>query len=149
MAGEAKAAQGDETAAMTGAKVSRISIGRLYSLGNYEHVRVELTLDIPEGESAAGAFRGAMKILTGLNPKKGRVESYELKRAHQFLSECGSETEFDAITLELRTQKAKDIIAKDEAYRARLRKAADALDDLGGVSVYTDAKLDWDDEDDY
>jgi hypothetical protein len=30
-------------------RVVRVGIGRLYNLGNYEHIRYDLTIEIPEG----------------------------------------------------------------------------------------------------
>ena len=31
-------------------KITKITVGRLHNLGNYEHVRYELTVEVPEGQ---------------------------------------------------------------------------------------------------
>jgi hypothetical protein len=38
--------------------ITKITIGRLYNLGSYEHVRYELTAEVPQGESPATAIIG-------------------------------------------------------------------------------------------
>ena len=41
--------------------ITKITIGRLYNLGNYEHVRHDLTVEVKDGESAATAITGMEK----------------------------------------------------------------------------------------
>lgn len=48
--------------------ITKITIGRLYNLGNYEHVRYDLTVEVKEGESAATAITGMEAIIAGLAP---------------------------------------------------------------------------------
>ena len=49
--------------------ITKITIGRLYNLGSYEHIRYELTCEIPSGESPATALIGLEKLIGALNPK--------------------------------------------------------------------------------
>ena len=63
----------------TKSTVSRIVVGRLYNLGNYEHVRYELTVDVPEGRSAALALKNTLRLLKAANPKPP-VASYDYDR---------------------------------------------------------------------
>lgn len=51
------------------AKVNRVTISRLYNAGNYEHIRYELTADVPEGVSAKKVTQGILSILKACNPK--------------------------------------------------------------------------------
>ena len=50
-------------------KVTKINIGRLYNLGSYEHVRYDLTVEVPPNQSPTDAMVGLEKILSALNPK--------------------------------------------------------------------------------
>src|SRR3954466_9951002 len=61
-------------------RISRITIGRLYNLGSYEHVRYELTVEVPGGESAATAVIGMEKLLAALSPKTSTRDRAELER---------------------------------------------------------------------
>jgi len=53
----------------TPAKVKTITLSRLYNTGNYEHFKVELTADVPPGESAAKVARGLGTVIKALSPK--------------------------------------------------------------------------------
>jgi len=139
--------------------ISKITIGRLYNLGNYEHIRYEVTVDVAPGESAAQAVRGLENIMAGLKPieKLPGVQSRtELKRAdatitalkhmdeEQFQREYGwhgrtREEITQQLTEELQAKREKTRLAYERAAQAR-----EHFDNLGGASVYTDSKDDWD-----
>ena len=38
-------------------RVSKITVGRLHNLGNYEHVRYEVTVELPPGTAPASVVR--------------------------------------------------------------------------------------------
>ena len=85
-------------------------------------------------------------MLDGLDPKPP-VTDYDLRRARESLKiadEKGEETlekwERDNLTA------YRNYIARDAAWRAEQKLARLALDDIGGTSVYTDAKEDWDED---
>ena len=44
---------GQQDLPLPGPRISRIGIGRLHNLGNYEHVRYEVTVELPPGTSPA------------------------------------------------------------------------------------------------
>jgi hypothetical protein len=145
------------------ARISRITVGRLYNLGSYEHVRYELALEIPEGASASEAIIGVERLLEALNPSK--------------LKSCKSESDLEREKLRLQ----EDALLSDEEfhrryghsytgtrgeYQARMRdgwreskerremvaaiakNARLMFDDLGGAAQWKDAKLDWEDHND-
>src|SRR5438552_16974521 len=51
-------------------KTTKITLGRLYNLGNYEHLRYEMTVEIADGESATDALLGLEKIMDALKPER-------------------------------------------------------------------------------
>lgn len=138
-------------------KVSKITIGRLFNLGNYEHVRYELTVEVPEGESAATAVIGLENILAGLNPKKPRfvVDAREIEAMEEDIintrSKSDEEVDRDhgfpkALVLEgkeKRLMMAKSTTAKWSEIQEKARRL---FDDLGGAEKFTDAKQNWDDQ---
>ena len=85
-------------------QITKITIGRLYNLGSYEHVRYELTAEVPAGESAATAIIGMEKLMSALSPKTSTHSRDELDREkrgvdemHRLLSDDGPE-EFGTTT---------------------------------------------------
>lgn len=128
-------------------RVSRITIGRLYNLGNYEHIRYEIAADIPDGEDAANVIVNLESILGALNPKPEAAGGYHRGRLKELIEiqKAGSLTPSQAETL-------ADLQKQNAAYRhgvERREKARAALNDLGGTTVFTDAKDKWDDEYEY
>ncbi len=146
--------------------ITKITIGRLYNLGSYEHVRYELTAEVPQGESAATAIIGLEKILTALSPKNSTHSRDELDRQkrqleamHRKLSDEGPDEfrryyghEFvgtpEEYIARCEESHAQDVAAR-EAWEARSAKARKLLDDLGGAANFKDAKLDWECSNDF
>jgi hypothetical protein len=124
-------------------RVTSISLGRVYNLGNYENLRFDVSVQIPEGQSAAETMVMLLGILQKLRPIK---QSYEVEHAMEMLNT--PETEL--------TDNQKDDLA---AYRAlvsahnkRLQERKEAirkLDHLGGSATKKDAKESWEEIDDY
>lgn len=146
--------------------VSRITIGRLYNLGSYEHVRYELTVDVKEGESPGTAILGMEKILSALSPKTCTHSRDELLRDRRRINEmrrCLAEDghdEFKRIngyhivgTPEEYIQRCEEShaenVAKRDAWEARSEKARKMLEDLGGAANWKDAKLEWEDDNEF
>ncbi len=141
--------------------VTKITVGRLYNLGSYEHVRYEIAVEIQEGQSAAVAIRGIEKILTGLAPisKQGIKEPSELRRMAKEVENMKTmpladwqrhygHCEGTAEQVIDRYQKAlEEESLKTHAAMKRAAMSRELLDQLGGAAVWKDAKLDW--EDDY
>lgn len=64
------------------ARISRITAARLFNTGNYEHVRFELTVEVPDGSDPAEAFASVTEILNGLRPVTPHSRSvYERAKA--------------------------------------------------------------------
>lgn len=148
----------------TTSRISKITIGRLYNLGSYEHVRYELTVEVPEGESAATAMVGAERILSALSPKTSTHSRTDLAREQHQLEEMrrkltdpdefkrhyghsfvGTPEEY----IERCEQSHAVNVARRDAWEAKAALARKMLDDLGGAAKWKDAKLDWDDDCDY
>jgi hypothetical protein len=132
-------------------QVTKITIGRLYNLGNYEHIRYELAVEIPAGESPATALIGTEKILKALNPKRPRSipSDHEIESAERTIKEIKEMTDDEiaarygrsrALVLheaEKEFSTAKASLKEWEDYKARARKS---LEDLGGAANCVDAK---------
>ena len=143
--------------------ITKITIGRLYNTGSYEHVRYELTVEVPQGESPATAIIGMEKILAALSPKTHTRSRDELAREaklieemHRLLSDDGPD-EFrkrhsyfvgtpEEYIGRCESAHTASVIARD-AWESRCAKARKLLEDLGGAANWKDAKLDWDNDD--
>lgn len=148
-------------------KTTKITIGRLFNLGSYEHVRYEITVELAEGDSAAKAITGLERILEGLKPERCQcVKTRDdlkheaqkvatLKRDLAQLGEAeftrrhghfvGSACEYIARCESHYIEEA----AKRVSYEMRCAKARAALDDLGATETWKDCKLDWQNDDDW
>jgi Fe-S cluster assembly scaffold protein SufB len=126
-------------------RVSRISIGRLYNLGRYEHKRYEISLDIPEGADAAAAMHRLQSILWDLRPVK--VDDYTLSRSKRLIAKADAGEELAEHEKE-DLENSRAYVEKIEAGKQRIVQAVAALNSFGGTSEYKDHKEDWD-QDDY
>lgn len=136
-------------------KVTRLTIGRLYNLGNYEHVRYEITVEIGEGRSATLALRNTMKVLRTANPKSP-VSAFDYESAVKRLADpeawhkniepiCERKKLIKEMVAE-----AKKTVKRQDDWTMRRKAAELMLDDIGAVRVFKDAKLSWgDDEEDW
>jgi hypothetical protein len=140
--------------------ITKITIGRLFNLGSYEHVRYELTAEIHSGESVEETMIGLEKIIEGLNPKRTCKDWGEIKREEFRLAELRtmSDDEFHrrqgigyvGTREEYQNRIAAGIAEEKERtsqWEKRHAKARLYLDNLGGAHKHVDAKLDW--ENDY
>jgi len=136
-------------------KVTKITIGRLYNLGNYEHIRYEISVELQLGQSATVALGGMEKILDALNPKppRGVKSAEELDLACQQLKAIEAMPDYEVVDqfatskvglLAERRKKHEANVKRAEAWAKYQASARAALDDLGGTFTHTDAKQDWD-----
>ncbi len=147
---------------MNSSRVSKICVGRLFNLGSYEHIRYELTVEIPEGSSAGAAIVGLEKILAGLSPLKNACikDQSEIDRLRREISEMRTMPVVDwerryghcegtavEIIARYERQLEEDTTKRAEAL-ARAARARQLFDDLGGAEKWTDAKLSWEEVDD-
>ena len=145
-------------------KVSKITIGRLYNLGSYEHVRYEISVEMTEGESPATAMIGLEKIIAALSPKTHTHSRDELNRELLTVTELGkhlnemSEEEFrrrhgffegSPVDYWKRCEQGYlQNVSQRVAWEQRSSKARKLLEDLGGAANWKDSKMDWEDNDD-
>ena len=144
--------------------ISKITVGRLYNLGSYEHVRYELTVEIQSEESATKTLEGIERIFSALNPKETgcvptetdvrhderRVADMKERLANGIdnfnqaygFGYAGTPEEYIARC----EQSLNDSIQKRKDWKARAKKARALLDDLGGAAKWHDAKLSWDND---
>jgi putative NADH-flavin reductase len=143
--------------------ITKITIGRLFNLGSYEHARYELSVEVPPGESAATALTGLERIIEALNPRRPCNVPSEEETKHaanrigamramspedferQYLGYGSKATQASYIASS--EQDLADGIKRREEWQARAKRARELLDDLGGAAVWKDAKQDWDTED--
>ncbi len=133
--------------APTSPVVTALTVARLHNLGNYEHVRYDVTVAIPADASPGDVLTDVTAMLDDLRPNK--TSPYELKHARDILAQpvpAEAEQE-EADRIHTRRQHAQNLVDRHDAEERRLARARAAFDKLGGAERYTDAKDKWDDED--
>lgn len=120
--------------------VSKICVSRLHNLGNYEHVRYEITADVAVTDDPALVLQRLEAVVNGLQKRHGFSE-YEIEQAQTVLSKSASEL------TEREVQYLPTYQAKLEKFNAVMRDRQEAtsyLRELGGIVEFTDAKDSWD-----
>lgn len=127
------------------ARVSRLSVGRLVNLGNYEHIRYEVTVEIPEGVDATATLK---TVELGLNLLAQRPPSgafYGIHHARDIVAKADAgESIGDIDQRNLGTY--RETIKRYDAWQRRQEYARALLGDFSLSSEYTDAKLAWEDD---
>lgn len=122
-------------------RVTHISVDVLYNLGNYEHIKYSVGIDVAKGESAAKALLELKRIMVRLKPVK---KPYEYEHYAGLLKkdprEC-SEVEKSQV------ETAAKVVGEYACLKSLQWEAVKALDDIGGASVRKDAKETWQDDD--
>lgn len=148
-------------------KTTKLTIGRLFNLGSYEHIRYEITVELNDGDSAEKAIIGLEKIMECIKPEKNtcvktrsdlrrdaaRIAELKAKLVRtsedQFRNEVGH---FVGTPIEYIARLESSHIeemGKRISYETRCRKARALLDNLGGAETFKDCKLSWEDETDW
>ena len=142
---------------LPGPRISRITLGRLHNLGNYEHVRYEVTVELPPGTSPASVARELEDTLNALEPRPP-VSDWDLRQAVKTLAlpEPVLEPKDDDDPFETPQQvlqrkradreRARLHIERHEAWVKSRDAALRRFDALGGSAQWTDAKDCWDDQ---
>lgn len=124
-------------------RLARFSIGRLFNLGNYEHVRYELTVEVPPECSAKEAFQNALLLLRAASPH-GPCTKSELESARSTLAKPAEELgHYERAQLDV----YKSRVADYEIYTHNRALALEALDKLGGKVEYKDCRAAFEPED--
>lgn len=121
-------------------RVTRLSVGRLCNLGNYEHIRYEVTVDIPEG---ADVKKTLVHIEWALNTlaKRCPVEGWRLVAAKNALVRPEEDlTDTDREHMD----DHKKIMGRYNEWAQEQDRARAMLNDFGLSSEYTDHKETWD-----
>jgi hypothetical protein len=122
-------------------RITRITVARLYNIGNYEHIRYELTAEVPEGCSAKAAMGNLVKIIRNANPKAPCTRS-ELLAARESISKpLAKMINSDHVNAKY----YRNIIDNFEKWQKGREEALRLLEKFGGKSDHKDAKLDWED----
>jgi len=156
--------QEQQSIPLAGPRITRITLGRLHNLGNYEHVRYEVTVELPPGTSPSSVARELEDTLNDLEPKCP-VGQYELREAMKLVAqpeptlrpraahdydEHWGDTPQQVLERELNAREAaRRLIARHEEWRKTREAALQRFDQFGGSSLWTDAKGKWDDGDDF
>lgn len=145
-------------------KVSKITLARLYNLGNYEHARLEISIDIGESDSPKDAIRKLNSVLTAANPKRpagvqdvdgierdiARLERLKAALAYDveaFKREAGHFVGTPSEYIERLESELIEAKKAREEWLASRKQALAELDALNGVCETVQAKRNWDYED--
>jgi hypothetical protein len=135
-------------------RITSFSVGRVYNLGNYENIRLDLSVEVPEGESVRAALTSVMGILKAASPKPP-VQAYSVEHARKQLEDPQAWHKNIVIVKERKAaircmvKDAKATVSKWEAWKASRKLALEALDAIGATSIRKDHKNDWNDEEEY
>lgn len=123
-------------------RVSRLSIGRLCNLGNFEHIRYEVTVELPEGVDVTKTLKAIEEALNimAVRPPDG----WSYRRALEALGKPRSEW----TSLDIANEPSyRENVRRMETWKAKQEYARAVLGELGLSSQFTDHKEKW--EDDY
>jgi hypothetical protein len=122
------------------ARVTSISVSKLYNLGNYQNVSYHITSEVPKGASAKATLCQLVHVLQMLKPLPRPQNADSLKWAEEKM-------ETDLSNYEKENMQAwRDEKNNFEALKAARYDAVNSLDALGGTSVEKDAKRVWNDD---
>lgn len=124
-------------------RITQFRIGRMHNLGNYEHIKYEVTVEVAPGDDVGRRLTTIETILNDLQADLPHSE-WDINRAKELLAR--PEGELDEYELK-RIPRAKQQLAENEAAQKRRELARAALSTLNYESEHKDAKKDWDDDD--
>ena len=122
-------------------RVTSLHVGRVYNLGNYENMRVEVTVQVASGDDPGRVLRTLEGILRDLRAKG--PDSYEVSRARRALEK--PEAELDEVDLK-RLDKYRQVVAEHEAAMQKREAARAALSTLEYSTEHIDHKDKWEDD---
>lgn len=123
-------------------RVTRLSIGRLCNLGNFEHIRYEVSVEIPEGVDVTKTLKAieeALNIMAVRPP-----DSWAYRHAVEALAKPRGEW----TSIDIQNEAShRENVKRMETWKAKQEYARAVLGELGLSSQFTDHKEKW--EDDY
>lgn len=125
-------------------RVSSITADRLYNLGNYEHVKFSVTVEVSRSQQASTVFSNLERLLKALNPKSP-VSDYALARADNDLLQTPEPdaTPEEIAYIEKVKQDASARVAEYLGWKEARARALELFNSIGGDVVETDAKDRW------
>lgn len=120
---------------MKTAKVKTISLSALFNTGNYEHIKYEVSVEVPDGVKAKDSFLDLLSILAALRPIK-KPYYYDSAKARLM-------KHHDQLTEMEKEQRTEDhrIVAEYETAKAIRQSAIEKLDKIGGRSKAGGGKI--------
>lgn len=127
-------------------RVSRLSIGRLVNLGNFEHIRYEVTVELPAGADVTATLK-TLELGLGLlakRPPSGAFYGIQVAREAVKKADAGEKlTENESMNLGVH----RELVKRYDTWQRQQDYARALLGDFSLSSEYTDHKEKW--EDDY
>ncbi len=121
-------------------RIKTISVARLHSLGNYEHVKVEITAEVPEGASAKATLFELAAVVERLKPVR---KPYNYDHALAVLNKVGEQlSEAEKASREEYLDIVRNYTTAKELQKAAIEK----LDQLGGSTKKGGGRKDSTDE---
>lgn len=131
---------------VSGPRITHVEIARLHNLGNYEHVRYQVKVELPVGTSPASVIGELEQVLADLEPKcpwSTRDLAHAQKLVQQAEPDEGSTAEDHA----RRRDAARDKLARYAEWKQQRDAALAKFDQFCGLAVHADAKSGWGDDD--
>lgn len=113
-------------------RVTSITVARLYNLGNYEHVRYEVTAVVGPEDKASEVFANLDAVMLAMNPNH-KVSLGEIIHANNVLSETPDDTDEN----KLRRKGAQHVLNRVKRATERRAEALEVFNDLGGATVFS------------
>ena len=135
-----------QSLAISGPRITHVEIARLHNLGNYEHVRYQVKVELPLGTSPASVIGELEQLLADLQPKCP-WDTYDLIYAQKLVQRHEPEQGEAAEDFARRRDAARDKLARYETWKEQRDQALAKLDQFGGLASHTDAKSTWSDDD--
>lgn len=135
-------------------RITSLSVGRVYNLGNYENLRFEITVDIPQGRSPSLVLKNLAFVMRAANPK-GPHSRFDYDHAVTKLKDPAAWHKNVKPDKERRkrirdmVKDCKKIVREYEAWLKRRAIAQSMLDRIGAVRQFKDHKNDWQDDLDF
>lgn len=138
-------ADGSEAQApmLAGPRITHVEIARLHNLGNYEHVRYQVKVELPLGASPSSVVGELEQMLSDLEPKCP-WSTWDLAHAQKVLQQAEPEEGVSAEDHARRRDAAREKLARYAEWKKQRDAALAKLDQFGGLAVHTDAKDRWD-----
>lgn len=108
-------------------RVTEIAITRLFNLGNYEHVRYEIRVNVPDTADPYTVLENVETVINGLNPNSP-VSDWTLRAAQKDAAST-------QVTVERQAQ-ARELLKQHDEYLKKREHSKQLLNALGGTALH-------------